>query len=384
MKKTIHLLILIFTVLCFVTMDVSAYTKDDIINAANNINTCSSKTNALLKGTKASYTRLLNERDVSSRDLNKIYNNINTAVGILNSYNLCSIDQKEQMPEKVKNRLYNLYQESNNLILASPKLSDKQVSDSKVVIDSTTNEIKIYEDGALSDVIKLEEKLNYVGLNKIVITSIVLASILFIGCFILTILKKGNVLVTSILYAMILVLPVMICFRDKISLALDTIDLMNVNLSEKNKEVKTEGKKIIAYPLYGDEYAKIYINGKSESIYFGDSSDILKKGIGQASSSYMPGEEKTTILSGHNTGLFKKLLNLKKNNKFIIETVYGKFTYKVMKTQVVKDTDIDVLKSDYDLIMYTCCPDTTLYGNKRMIVYSNIVDSKWVGEDNEE
>lgn len=402
MIKSIRYLVFSLFVISFCVLNVEAYTKEDIINLTNNVNTCSSETKALLDGTRASYTRILNERNVSDKDLNKVYSNVKMAMEILSNNGLCSVEQKEDVSESLKNRLYQLFQETSDIILSSPLVgqsnnsnntnpvpdtdinnnngnSNNQTTDSKVVIDSSTNQIKIYENGTLTNVIELEQKLNYVGLNKILIISIEMMVACLFSLLLIRRFSKSNIIVTSMFYVLLFILPLTFIFRNQISIVLDTISLMNVNINEKEKEVLVDGEKIISYPSYGSKYATIYINNNKGDVYFGDDSSILKKGVGQANSSYLPGENKKTILSGHNTGVFKELFNVEKNDDVIIETVYGKFTYNVDKIKIIDDNDVNVLSSDYDLIMYTCYPAVNLYGDKRIAVFANIIDKEWVG-----
>ena len=246
---------------------------------------------------------------------------------------------------------------------------------------SVKKEIKVYDNGVLVDVIKVDEKLNYVGLNKVLIAGIVILSITFVALFVLAILKKYNVITVGLMYLIIIALPVCIIFRNEISLGLDAISTMSFKESSSKKNVQTDGKKIISYPSYGDKYATMYVFDKKGDVFFGDSSDVLKKGIGQSSASSLPGEGKTTVLSGHNTGLFSNLFELKLNDVVDIETVYGNFKYKIEKIETIKNTD--TLKEDYDLVLYTCSPNKALYGNKRLVLYAKLVESKWIGDSNE-
>ena len=397
MIKHIRFLVLFFLFSSLCILNVEAYTKEDILNLTNNVNTCSSETRALLDGTKASYTRLLNERNISENNLNKIYTNIKKAMEILSNNSLCSVDQKEDMSKSLKDELYKLFEETNDLILSSPVITqgdgtnnsnnngsnNSGATDSKVIIDSSTNQIKIYENGTLTNVIELEEKLNYVGLNKTLVGTI---ELMIAGFFLLLLLRrffKKSIIITSMFYVLILLLPVAFVFRNEISIILDAVSFMNVNINENIKEVVTDGEKIISYPSYGSKYATIYLNNDKGDVYFGDDSSTLKKGVGQSNSSYLPGEGKRTILSGHNTGVFKELLNIGKNQSVVIETVYGKFTYNVEDVRVISDNDTSILSSNYDLIMYTCYPNTTLYGDKRIAVFANIIDKEWVGGTHE-
>lgn len=382
MKKITMLILLFISLFFFVGIsNTKAVTKQDIIALSGNVKTCSSKTKALVKGYMNSYSRLLNERDVSDENLNKIYNNINRAISILNSNNICSTDQKDKVPESVKNTLYALYEQTSSIISSSPKYTDNKTTESNMVVDSVKKEIKVYDNGVLVDVIKVDEKLNYVGLNKVLIAGIVILSITFVVLFVLAILKKYNVITVGLMYLIIIALPVCIIFRNEISLGLDAISTMSFKESSSKKNVQTDGKKIISYPSYGDKYATMYVFDKKGDIYFGDSSDVLKKGIGQSSASSLPGEGKTTILSGHNTGLFSNLFELKLNDVVDIETVYGNFKYKIEKIETIKNTD--TLKEGYDLVLYTCSPNKALYGNKRLVLYAKLVESKWIGDSNE-
>lgn len=357
---------------------VQAYTKEDIISLTDNIETCSSETKSLVEGFKASYIRIINERNISDENLDIIYHTIEKAMSKVKDNNICSINQ---VNSELKKELYDLYKKANSIILNSPKI-DNTTSDTKVVIDKNNKEIKIYDNGSLSDVVSVNKKLNYVGINKIVILSITSLIFLLLLLILLKILKKKNILIDALLYVVLILLPLNLIFMKEISIAIDFITLMNVEFKDNQKEVSIINKKIISYPLYGNKYAKIYIDNESEDIYFGDSTDILKKGIGQASSSYLPGEDAKTILSGHNTGIFKKLFDIK-DQTIIIETTYGKFTYKVIDKEIILDTQIESLNKDYDLILYTCYPNSNLYGNKRLIVYANLIDSKWLGEIDE-
>ena len=386
--KYLKLAILFF----ILTFSITAYgaTKEDIISLSNSVSTCSGSTGALIKGFKNSYTRMLNERDISSSDLDIIYSNISKAISIINSYDVCSSDGKKNIPSNVKSELYNLYNNSNSIILSSPKITDKKEEnnevktttkvDSNLVIDKNNEEVKIYDNGVLTNVIKTTQKLNYVGTNKVVKITIISLLILLIAFITLRILKINPLLNNSLIYCTILLLTITTLFRENITLGLDVISLMNVNEKIANKEATVIDKKIVSYPTYGTKYGTIYLNNESDNIYFGDSVNILKQGVGTSSLYDIPGDKEKVVLSGHNTGIFKNLSNLKNGNKIIIETNYAKFEYIVKTSKIVNETDLNSLEKDYDLILYTCYPNKELYGNKRLIIYAKLDKTKWVGE----
>ena len=386
--KYLKLAILFF----ILTFSITAYgaTKEDIISLSNSVSTCSGSTGALIKGFKNSYTRMLNERDVSSSDLDIIYSNISKAISIINNYDVCSGDGKKNIPSNVKSELYSLYNNSNSIILSSPKITDKKEEnnevktttkvDSNLVIDKNNEEVKIYDNGVLTNVIKTTQKLNYVGTNKVVKITIISLLILLIAFITLRIFKINPLLNNSLIYCTILLLTITTLFRENITLGLDVISLMNVNEKIANKEATVIDKKIVSYPTYGTKYGTIYLNNESDNIYFGDSVNILKQGVGTSSLYDIPGDKEKVVLSGHNTGIFKNLSNLKNGNKIVIETNYAKFEYIVKTSKIVNETDLNSLEKDYDLILYTCYPNKELYGNKRLIIYAKLDKTKWVGE----
>lgn len=386
--KYLKLAILFF----ILTFSITAYgaTKEDIISLSNSVSTCPGSTGALIKGFKNSYTRMLNERDVSSSDLDIIYSNISKAISIINSYDVCSSDGKKNIPSNVKSELYSLYNNSNSIILRSPKITDKKEEnnevktttkvDSNLVIDKNNEEVKIYDNGVLTNVIKTTQKLNYVGINKVVKITIISLTILLITFITLRIFKINPLLNNSLIYCTILLLTITTLFRENITLGLDVISLMNVNEKIANQEATVIDKKIVSYPTYGTKYGTIYLNNESDNIYFGDSVNILKQGVGTSSLYDIPGDKEKVVLSGHNTGIFKNLSNLKNGNKIVIETNYAKFEYTVKTSKIVNETDLNSLEKDYDLILYTCYPNKELYGNKRLIIYAKLDKTKWVGE----
>lgn len=386
--KYLKLAILFF----ILTFSITAYgaTKEDIISLSNSVSTCPGSTGALIKGFKNSYTRMLNERDVSSSDLDIIYSNISKAISIINNYDVCSGDGKKNIPSNVKSELYSLYNNSNSIILRSPKITDKKEEnnevktttkvDSNLVIDKNNEEVKIYDNGVLTNVIKTTQKLNYVGINKVVKITIISLTILLITFITLRIFKINPLLNNSLIYCTILLLTITTLFRENITLGLDVISLMNVNEKIANQETTVIDKKIVSYPSYGTKYGTIYLNNESDNIYFGDSVNILKRGVGTSSLYDIPGDKDKVVLSGHNTGIFKNLSNLKNGNKIVIETNYAKFEYTVKTSKIVNETNLNSLEKDYDLILYTCYPNKELYGNKRLIIYAKLDKTKWVGE----
>ncbi|MDF2568141.1 MAG: hypothetical protein K0R90_1597, partial [Oscillospiraceae bacterium] len=93
--------------------------------------------------------------------------------------------------------------------------------------------------------------------------------------------------------------------------------------------------KNISFPKYGMHYATIKLpesKGTSD-IYFGDSDENLKKGVGQYIGSFLPGYGAPILIGGHNNTYFNGLKNIKKDDIITITTSYGTFKYKVTNTK---------------------------------------------------
>lgn len=385
-------------------LNVDAYTAQDIISLTNSVHVCDGKTSNIVNGMRKSYTILLNEREISDDDLNVIYSNVSKVITIVNKYKVCKLSDKDKIPSDEFAKLYSLYKETNDIFVKAPikgtttttskvnsDVNDNTGSNNVVNNDNSSNnngykdnesvikydsdnkvlEIKDKE-GTLNVAVSLKSKLNYVGLNKLIKYSIIFTSVIIL---ILLFLRKNFIIDCLLITLLIIFIPLFI-FRGKISNYIDVFSMLEVRDDSKLKDAYVKDKKIISYPSYKYNYAKIFIGDDSEDIYYGDTVYLLKKGIGQDLNSSLPGEGKV-ILSGHNNGLFNKLFDAEKNDVFVIETSYGKFSYRYKSKKVVNDTDLSILDKDYDLILYTCYPDDAIYGNKRLVVMAKLDSEEW-------
>jgi sortase A len=162
--------------------------------------------------------------------------------------------------------------------------------------------------------------------------------------------------------------------------------IFNGNSNSLNAE--TVNEKDIQMPNYGTHYARLEIESASikTDLYFGDSSAVLKKGVGQYIGSSIPGYGKPLLIGGHNNGTFKGLQYVKVNDIVIITTNYGIYKYKITKTRITNYTD----KSSYNLsqpkeqlILYTCYPFGEVAGDRssRYFVYCDLISD--AGKDAE-
>ena len=164
----------------------------------------------------------------------------------------------------------------------------------------------------------------------------------------------------------------------------ETISIASKVASDKeNKQVQetiiTEENVIENYPEYGTQYATIEIPriGANLPVYFGDTLDILKKGVGHSSSSYFPGEGGTIIYMGHNSkNVFRRFSELQINDEITIKATYGEYKYKIYDMQLIKETETEKLpiqKDKENLMVYTCYPFNNIgYATQRYVVYAEL------------
>jgi sortase A len=143
--------------------------------------------------------------------------------------------------------------------------------------------------------------------------------------------------------------------------------------------IKTVNEKDIDMPTYGTHYARLEIKSVSVAtdLYFGDSSAVLKKGVGQYIGSFIPGYGRPLLIGGHNNRAFNSLQFVKKGDIVKITTNYGKYEYKITGTRIVDHKDksaYDLSQQNEQLILYTCYPfDTLGLTSKRFFVYADKV-----------
>ena len=170
-------------------------------------------------------------------------------------------------------------------------------------------------------------------------------------------------------------------FGAKIEVTMSLISKVSIGVSDSSEVVNTviDDKKIKNYPEYGTKYATIKIPKIDVElpVYYGDTLDILKKGVGHSSGSYFPGEGGSIIYMGHNSKkMFRRFSELQKGNEIEVTTTYGDFKYKIYDMQLIKETDVDKLPIQEEkeiLMVYTCYPFNNIgYATQRYVVYAEL------------
>jgi sortase A len=111
---------------------------------------------------------------------------------------------------------------------------------------------------------------------------------------------------------------------------------------------------------------------KSYVVVNGDDPDDLRKGPGAYPDTPLPGRGGTTAIAGHRTTYlapFRDIDQLKRGDTITLKMPYGRFTYRVEGHQIVKPTDVGVVKPvGYERLVLTACHP--LYSAAERIVVS--------------
>ena len=167
---------------------------------------------------------------------------------------------------------------------------------------------------------------------------------------------------------------------EKVFTLVNKVSITTNAKAEPEQTVISEEKQTLQnYPEYGTQYATIEIDKIDVNlpVYFGDTLEILKKGVGHSSGSYFPGEGGSIIYMGHNSkNMFRRFSELQIGNEIKVTTSYGEFTYKIYDMQLIKETEIDKLPIQRDkeiLMIYTCYPFNNVgYATQRYVVYAEL------------
>ena len=190
-------------------------------------------------------------------------------------------------------------------------------------------------------------------------------------------------IIVALLITGLLILVIKLFLGQEIEQAFSLVNKVSITIDENRVEEPTqineEKNTLENYPEYGAKYGTIEIEKIDVNlpIYFGDTLEILKNGIGHSSGSYFPGEGGSIIYMGHNyKSMLRRLGEVQKDNLIKITTTYGEYTYRVYDMQLIKETELDKLPVQRDkeiLMLYTCYPFNNIgYTTQRYVVYAEL------------
>ncbi|MBS5721544.1 MAG: class D sortase [Clostridium sp.] len=178
-------------------------------------------------------------------------------------------------------------------------------------------------------------------------------------------------------------LAIKICWGTEIENIFMLANKVSININKDKEQqpitIDEEKKSLDSYPEYGTQYATIEIPriGANLPVYFGDTLEILKKGVGHSSGSYFPGEGGSILYMGHNSKkVFRRFSELQIGDEIKVTTTYGEYNYKIYDMQLIKETDLDKVPIQRDeeiLMVYTCYPFNNVgYATQRYVVYAKL------------
>ena len=179
-----------------------------------------------------------------------------------------------------------------------------------------------------------------------------------------------------------LILVIYLFLGQEIGEIFSLVNKVSITINENKAQEQTtigETNKLKNYPEYGTKYATIEIDkiGVNLPVYFGDTLEVLKKGVGHSSGSYFPGEGGSIVYMGHNSkNTFRRFSELQIGNEIKVTTTYGEYTYKIYDMKLIKETDLDKLPIQDEkeiLMVYTCYPFNNIgYTTQRYVVYAEL------------
>ena len=190
-------------------------------------------------------------------------------------------------------------------------------------------------------------------------------------------------IIVALLITIVLLLSIKMFFGQKIEEVFGLVNKVSVSKKQSNESeeivISQEKRKLINYPEYGTQYATIEIDriGVNLPVYFGDTLEILKKGVGHSSGSYFPGEGGSIIYMGHNSKkMFRRFSELQIGDEIKVTTSYGEYTYTIYDMKLINENELEELpiqKDEEILMVYTCYPFNNIgYATQRYVVYSKL------------
>lgn len=135
---------------------------------------------------------------------------------------------------------------------------------------------------------------------------------------------------------------------------------------------------------YGSQWATLNVDGwekRDIKVFFGDENEMLRKGAGMWINSRFCGQNGKIVISGHVTSDFYEIETTPIGTELTMDTVYGKYVYKVTDTEIFHYQDGSLLMpadGEEMLILYTCYPRKNghLFKTERMALICKRIEGK--------
>ena len=155
---------------------------------------------------------------------------------------------------------------------------------------------------------------------------------------------------------------------------------------DPSKEKAPATAEIFPVISWGDKWGTIKFfgwNRRGIPLYSGDDTSLLQKGACMSFRSSYCGQGGRTIISAHVNSYFYELEEVKLGDMFYIDTIYGRYIYRVIDTFIFDYDDSKILfgahKGEKNIVfLYTCYPRRHPYEfkTKRFGVIAEMVEGK--------
>ena len=188
-------------------------------------------------------------------------------------------------------------------------------------------------------------------------------------------------LIVAFISTALIILAIYLFFGARIDESISLINKVAIDVENKKVEPTTINaeNKIQNYPEYGTQYGTIEIPKIDVNlpVYFGDTLEILKKGVGHSGGSYFPGEGGSIIYMGHNSkNVFRRFSELQIGNEITVKTTYGEYKYKIYDMQIINEDEpekLEIQKEKEILMVYTCYPFVNIgHAKQRYVVFAEL------------
>lgn len=190
-------------------------------------------------------------------------------------------------------------------------------------------------------------------------------------------------IMVAFLFIAILYTTAYVVIGDQVIEAISLINLIGIDNTREAMqatEIKFKDNKYIEeYPEFGECIGNISIEtiNVDLALYYGNTLDILKNGVGIAPAGWFPGEGGSIICMGHNFSSFlARLPELENGDIITINTTYGNYNYEVYDQKIIDETDFDALpvqEKEEILMLYTCYPINNIgHASERYVVYAKL------------
>ena len=157
--------------------------------------------------------------------------------------------------------------------------------------------------------------------------------------------------------------------------------VLTLGLQPRGGAARSQESAVSASMSSGSAVGRLQIPsiGLSEMVLEGTGEWILQRGAGHIAGTDYPGGEGNIGIAGHRDRSFRKLKNISKHDKIVLQTLHGTYVYRVNGISIVDPADVDVLgrTPQPTLTLVTCYPFYFIgSAPKRYIVKAQLVSPR--------